>query len=75
MQLQYLSIPALIGAAGGDPWAINQSPQAGSPLQISNLAEAPVDRAHIWLKALPGPVVNPALAGQPAPLTGIRRGR
>ncbi|BBY39400.1 hypothetical protein MMAN_35340 [Mycobacterium mantenii] len=40
MQLQYLSIPALIGAAGGDPWAINASLQAGSPLQISNLAEA-----------------------------------
>ncbi|OBJ23750.1 hypothetical protein [Mycobacterium sp. 1245801.1] len=40
MQLQYLSIPALIAAAGGDPWAINASLQAGSPLQISNLAEA-----------------------------------
>ena len=40
MQLQYLSIPALIGAAGGDPWAINASLQAGSPLQISNLAGA-----------------------------------
>lgn len=40
MQLQYISIPALIAAAGGDPWAINASLQAGSPLQISNLAEA-----------------------------------
>lgn len=40
MQLQYLSIPALIAAAGGDPWAINATLQAGSPLQISNLAEA-----------------------------------
>jgi hypothetical protein len=40
MQLRYISIPALIAAAGGDPWAINQSLQAGSPLQISNLAEA-----------------------------------
>jgi hypothetical protein len=40
MQLRYLSIPALIGAAGGDPWAINASLQAGSPLQISNLAQA-----------------------------------
>ncbi|RAU92521.1 hypothetical protein DQP58_18420 [Mycobacterium colombiense] len=40
MQLQYLSIPALIGAAGGDPWAINASLQAGNPLLISNLAEA-----------------------------------
>lgn len=40
MQLQYLSIPALIGAAGGDPWAINASLQAGSPLQTANLAGA-----------------------------------
>ncbi|MDM4138541.1 MULTISPECIES: hypothetical protein [Mycobacterium] len=40
MQLRYLSIPALIAAAGGDPWAINASLQAGNPLQISNLAEA-----------------------------------
>ncbi|OBI42001.1 hypothetical protein [Mycobacterium colombiense] len=40
MQLQYLSIPALIGVADGNPWAINASLQAGSPSQISNLAEA-----------------------------------
>ncbi|OBJ34398.1 hypothetical protein A5621_18995 [Mycobacterium colombiense] len=40
MQLQYLNVPALIGVAGGNPWAINASLQAGSPLQISNLAEA-----------------------------------
>ena len=40
MQLRYISVPALIAAAGGDPWAINQSLQAGSSLQISNLAEA-----------------------------------
>lgn len=30
----------LVAAAGGDPWAINQSLQAGSPFQISQLAEA-----------------------------------
>lgn len=30
----------LIAAAGGDPWAINQSLQAGSPFQIYQLAEA-----------------------------------
>ncbi len=30
----------LVTAAGGDPWAINQSLQAGSPFQISQLAEA-----------------------------------
>ncbi|WP_256999843.1 putative alpha/beta hydrolase [Mycobacterium intracellulare] len=40
MQLKYISIPALIAFAGGDPWAINRSLQAGSPLQISNLANA-----------------------------------
>lgn len=40
MQLQYLNVPALIGVAGGNPWAINASLQAGSPSQISNLAEA-----------------------------------
>ena len=40
MQLRYISIPLLIGEAGGDPWAINQSLQAGRPAQISDLAEA-----------------------------------
>jgi hypothetical protein len=40
MQLRYISIAALIGEAGGDPWAINQSLQAGRPAQISGLAEA-----------------------------------
>ncbi len=40
MQLRYLSIPALIAAAGGDPWEVNRTLQAGSPLQISNLAKA-----------------------------------
>ncbi|GAB7145148.1 alpha/beta hydrolase [Mycobacterium riyadhense] len=40
MQLRYISIPALIAEAGGDPWAINQSLQAGRPAQIADLAEA-----------------------------------
>jgi hypothetical protein len=40
MQLRYISIPALIAEAGGDPWAINQSLQAGRPAQISDLAQA-----------------------------------
>jgi hypothetical protein len=40
MQLRYISIPALIAAAGGDPWVINQSLQAGRPSEISNLAGA-----------------------------------
>src|SRR6516162_11127173 len=40
MQLRYISIPALIAAAGGDPWMINQSLQVGRPVQISSLAAA-----------------------------------
>jgi hypothetical protein len=40
MQLRYISIPLLIAEAGGDPWKINQSLQAGRPAQISDLAEA-----------------------------------
>lgn len=40
MRLRYISIPAVIAFAGGDPWAIDRSLQAGSPLQISNLANA-----------------------------------
>lgn len=40
MGFPYIDVKALIAEAGGDPWAINASLQAGSPLQISNLAEA-----------------------------------
>ncbi|VAZ87158.1 hypothetical protein LAUMK35_00124 [Mycobacterium pseudokansasii] len=40
MQLRYISIPLLIGEAGGDPWAINSSLQSGRPAQISDLAQA-----------------------------------
>lgn len=40
MNLKWLSPAALSAQAGGDPWAINQSLQAGSPSQISSLAEA-----------------------------------
>src|ERR1700743_2885368 len=40
MQLRYISIAALIAEAGGDPWAVNQSLQAGRPAQISDLAQA-----------------------------------
>jgi len=40
MRLHYISTAALIAEAGGDPWAINQSLQAGRPDQISDLAEA-----------------------------------
>ncbi|KZS66054.1 hypothetical protein A4G26_09505 [Mycobacterium kansasii] len=40
MQLRYISVPLLIGEAGGDPWAINSSLQSGRPAQISDLAQA-----------------------------------
>ncbi len=40
MRLRYISVPALVAEAGGDPWAIDRSLQAGSPAQISGLAEA-----------------------------------
>ena len=40
MQLVYLSQAELIAGAGGDPWGVNQSLQAGSPSQIANLAES-----------------------------------
>ena len=40
MTWESLSEAELIASAGGDPWAINQSLQAGSPFQISQLAEA-----------------------------------
>jgi hypothetical protein len=38
MQFLHIDVQALIGAAGGDPWMINDSLQAGQPLQISSLA-------------------------------------
>ena len=38
--LQYLQIDGLIAAAGGDPWAVDDSLQAGSPTQIDFLAQA-----------------------------------
>lgn len=40
MQLIWLNVADLIAKAGGDPWAVDRSLQAGSPFQISQLAEA-----------------------------------
>ena len=40
MHLIYIHIDLLVNEAGGDPWAINKSLQAGRPAQISDLAEA-----------------------------------
>ena len=37
-QLVHLSVPELIGAAGGDPWQIDDTIQAGAPGEISELA-------------------------------------
>ncbi|KAA1431884.1 putative alpha/beta hydrolase [Mycolicibacter arupensis] len=38
--LQHLRVNDLIAAAGGDPWAVDDSLQAGSPTQINFLAQA-----------------------------------
>lgn len=35
-----ISVPHLVTAAGGDPWAVNTSLQAGRPAQIGALAQA-----------------------------------
>ena len=40
MRLCYISVRRLIAEAGGDPWAINRTLQAGRPAQISFLAQA-----------------------------------
>ncbi|BBU21999.1 alpha/beta hydrolase [Mycobacterium xenopi] len=40
MQLQNISLGKLIAAAGGDPWAVNNSIQTGRPAQIADLAQA-----------------------------------
>ena len=39
-QLTYLSVPELIGAAGGDPWHVDDTIQAGAPGEISELAQS-----------------------------------
>lgn len=38
--LRYIAVPLLVAEAGGDPWAINASLQAGRPAQIAALAKA-----------------------------------
>ncbi|WP_156688907.1 putative alpha/beta hydrolase [Mycobacterium sp. Marseille-P9652] len=40
MRLRYISVPALIAEAGGDPWAIDRSLQSGRPGEIAGLAGA-----------------------------------
>lgn len=40
MQLRHISVPMLVAEAGGDPWALDASMQAGRPGQITRLAQA-----------------------------------
>ncbi len=40
MELRYISSPFLVAEAGGDPWVIDASVQAGCPARISALARA-----------------------------------
>ena len=40
MQFHSISVPHLIAEAGGDPWAVNTSLQAGHPARIDALAQA-----------------------------------
>lgn len=40
LQLKHLTIAELVAGAGGDPWGVNRTLQAGQPGQISNLAKA-----------------------------------
>jgi hypothetical protein len=40
VQLQNIDLGKLVAAAGGDPWAVNESLQCGRPAQISDLARA-----------------------------------
>ncbi|MFA1706052.1 alpha/beta hydrolase [Mycobacterium intracellulare] len=40
MQLKHLTIGELVAGAGGDPWEVNRTLQAGSPAQIERLAGA-----------------------------------
>ena len=39
-QLVYLSVQELIGAAGGDPWKVDDTIAAGAPGEISELAQS-----------------------------------
>ncbi|ARG90965.1 hypothetical protein B1T50_01795 [Mycobacterium kansasii] len=70
MQLRYVSVPLLIAEAGGDPWAINQSLQAGRPAQISGLAEAFHAAGRCTAEA--DAAINQSLqAGRPAQISGL----
>lgn len=40
LQLQHLNVGDLIGSAGGDPWELDRTIQAGAPGEISELASA-----------------------------------
>ncbi|WP_428847323.1 hypothetical protein [Mycolicibacterium cosmeticum] len=40
VQLRHLDVHDLIAAAGGDPWEVDRTIQAGAPGEISDLASA-----------------------------------
>lgn len=40
MQLQYLNLPWVIAAAGGDPWQVDLTLQSGNPAVVDELAQA-----------------------------------
>lgn len=40
MRLQYLNLPWVIAAAGGDPWQVNLTLQSGNPAVVDELAQA-----------------------------------
>jgi hypothetical protein len=40
VQLQYLNLPWVIAAAGGDPWQVNLTLQSGNPAVVDELAQA-----------------------------------
>lgn len=51
MLLQYIDIGLLIAEAGGDPWAINKSLQAGQPARISHLGQSFLDAGRCTAEA------------------------
>jgi hypothetical protein len=52
MRLRHIAIPLLVAEAGGDPWSIDASLQAGRPAQIAGLARAFHDAAGSTVEAV-----------------------
>lgn len=47
LQLRHLDVDDLIESAGGDPWEIDRTVQAGSPVEINELAT--LDSSVLWV--------------------------